>query len=255
MSAFQSGELVDYHCHLDLYPECEKLFATCAEGNVSVLTVTTTPKAWPRNVEMAAPWRSIRVGLGLHPQLVADRSVELSLFETYLPEARFVGEIGLDASPRFYRSFDTQLKVFERILKLCSEAGGKILSVHSVRAAAHVVRLIERCVDPTRVAIVLHWFSGSNSDAKRAFDLGCYFSINCSMLDSPKGRSLVNSIPTTRLLTETDGPFIRIGDRPIVPTDVKLTLSDLAETTGTSIQETRSLVAANLQALESILPR
>lgn len=243
-------QLVDYHCHLDLYPQCELLFEECTEQNISVLAVTTTPRAWPRNKELAQSSSSIRVALGLHPQIAAQRAVELQLFEQYLGETHFVGEVGLDAGPRFYRSFDTQLKVFEQILKLCSEAGGKILSVHSVRAASHVLRLIRQHVDKSRVAVVLHWFTGNKTEAKRAVDLGCYFSINQRMLDSPSTRLVVSSLPSDRILTETDGPFVEIHGRSVRPSDIELTLRNLAEIRGTTSEDIRSVIAANALALE-----
>lgn len=40
-------------------------------------------------------------------------------------------------------------------------------------------------------------------------ELGCYFSINESMTLTQKGRSLIASIPTDRILTESDVPFNR----------------------------------------------
>ena len=134
---------------------------------------------------MASRSAYVRVALGLHPQLVAERAAELSLFETYLPEARYVGEIGLDAGPRFYRSLEQQEQVFERVLRACAEQGGKILTVHSVRTVAKVLRAIEEHLPPNRGCVVLHWFTGSRAEARRAAQLGCYFSINGEMLRSP----------------------------------------------------------------------
>jgi TatD DNase family protein len=43
--------LVDFHCHLDLYPNPEAAIVDCERAGVHTLTVTTTPKAWPRNHE------------------------------------------------------------------------------------------------------------------------------------------------------------------------------------------------------------
>lgn len=97
---------VDFHCHLDLYPDHAQLIAECDRERVATLAVTTTPKAWTRNREMVSGADHVRVALGLHPQLVAEREAEIGLFESLLPDARYVGEVGLDASPRFYRSFD-----------------------------------------------------------------------------------------------------------------------------------------------------
>jgi TatD DNase family protein len=244
-------QLVDYHCHLDLYPRCEELFEECAKKNISVVAVTTTPKAWPRNKQLAEPSSSIRVALGLHPQVAEERAAEMPLFERYLTETCFVGEVGLDAGPRFYRSFAAQLKVFEQILKLCSAVGRKILSVHSVRAASHVLRLIDQHVNNDRVVVVLHWFTGSKAEAKRALELGCYFSINQRMLGSPSTRLLVSSLPPERILTETDGPFVEVDGRPARPSDIEMTLKDLAALRGTTAHELRYLVAANARALET----
>ena len=242
--------LVDYHCHLDLYPRCEELFRECAEQNIFVVAVTTTPRAWIRNRELAEPSSSIRVALGLHPQLAKERAAEMQLFERYLPEAQFIGEVGLDAGPRFYRSLDAQVKVFEQILKLCSEAGPKILSVHSVRAASRVLGLIAQYINNDRIIVVLHWFTGSKAEAKRAVELGCYFSINQRMLSSPSGCAMVSSLPSERILTETDGPFVEVAGRPVRPSDLETTLNDLAKVRGTSPETVRSLIAANARTLE-----
>src|SRR5437763_16199024 len=96
--------LVDYHCHLDLYPDYVHQFLACTENRIATLAVTTTPRAWPKNRELAASSPFVRIGLGFHPQLVAERSSEFYLFEKYFSESRFIGEVGLDASPQHYRS-------------------------------------------------------------------------------------------------------------------------------------------------------
>ena len=105
--------LVDFHCHLDLYPDHQAAVREAEEAGVYTLTVTTTPQAWPRNHEIAQCTRHVRAALGLHPQLVAERASEIELWERYLPETRYVGEVGLDAGPRFYKSFELQKEVFQ----------------------------------------------------------------------------------------------------------------------------------------------
>jgi TatD DNase family protein len=240
---------VDFHCHVDLYPDHAGVIAECDRERVATLAVTTTPKAWRRNQELAQASDHVRVALGLHPQLVGERANEVGLFEELLPESRYVGEVGLDAGPRFYRSFLEQERVFARILAACAEQGGKILTIHSVRAVAKVLEHLEARLPPERGRAVLHWFTGTASEAKRASELGCYFSINAEMLKSPKHRALVIKLPLDRLLTETDGPFVAIGDRPARPADVEHTLLALAETFSLSPAEAASLVLRNLANL------
>ena len=68
---------VDFHCHLDLYPDFEAAIAKAEAARIYTLTVTTTPKAWPRNYELTRHTRFVRAALGLHPQLIAERADEL----------------------------------------------------------------------------------------------------------------------------------------------------------------------------------
>src|SRR5437773_1762066 len=103
-----SYRLVDFHCHLDLYPDLAASIAACEAAKVFTLAVTTTPKAWQRNHDLASKTRYVRAALGLHPQLVAQRANEIALWEDLLPQSRYIGEVGLDAGPRFFRSFDIQ---------------------------------------------------------------------------------------------------------------------------------------------------
>lgn len=240
---------VDFHCHLDLYPDHASLVGECDRERVATLAVTTTPKAWRRNREVAAGSNHVRVALGLHPQLVSERASELPLFEQFLCEARYVGEIGLDAGPKFYKSFAEQERVFARILSACAEQGDKILTIHSVRCVSKVLNHLERCFPLDRGTAVMHWFTGTAAEAKRAVELGCYFSINAQMLTSDKGARLVGGLPRNRLLTETDGPFVAYGQRPARPRDVGETVRSLANTLDIDGQDATEMIVANLGRL------
>lgn len=245
----QPPRWIDFHCHLDLYKDHESLIDECDRERVATLAVTTTPKAWRRNRELAQRSNHVRVALGLHPQLVAEREAEVSLLEQLLSEAHYVGEIGLDAGPRFYRSFDAQERVFERILRACAEQGGKVLTVHSARAVGKVLGHLERALPPDRAKVVLHWFTGTAAEARRAVALGCYFSINSEMLRSPKRRQLVAELPLERLLTETDGPFVEANGRPARPPDVAATVEELADLRQEHPETLTARLLANLRAL------
>lgn len=242
--------LVDLHCHLDLYPDFEGIVRESEAAGIKTLAVTTTPRAFPRNLELTRNTRHIRAALGLHPQLVADSANEIDRFAEFLPQTRYVGEVGLDASPPHRASFALQERVFTRVLDLCAEAGGKILSVHAVRASTPVLDLIEAKLSPGRGRVVLHWFTGSAEEARRAVELGCYFSVNGEMLRHPRHRSTVTTvIPVTRLLTETDGPFVRKEGQSIRPVDVSATVDDLAATLRAAPEKMREQIAQNLRTL------
>lgn len=248
-SRLSTAGLVDFHCHLDLYPDHQTVVQESDDAGVFTLAVTTTPRAWPRNHELAQRTRHVRVALGLHPQLVADRADELDLWDQYLPETRYVGEVGLDAGPRFYKSFDLQKQVFQHVLQRCAEAGDKIITVHSIRAAKIVLDHIESYLPPTRGKVVLHWFTGTKAEAARALELGCYFSINAAMLDNPRHLAMVAAIPIDRLLTETDGPFTKIGSRPSRPADVAVAVEMLARLHSVTPDSVAATVRSNLRRL------
>jgi TatD DNase family protein len=198
---------VDFHCHLDLYQNMEAEYARCEMARCLTLAVTTTPKAFARNAEMARTRRFVHAALGLHPQLVAQRASELSLFEELAPSTKYIGEVGLDAGRRFYPSFESQKLVFEHVMALCARLGDKVISIHSVRTAKQVLDVVER-TDAHRTCVpVLHWFNASGSEIRRALDMGCYFSVNEQMLQAPRGRNLLENVPVERILTETDAPF------------------------------------------------
>ena len=244
-----SSSLVDFHCHLDLYPDHEAIFDERELSRIFTLAVTTTPRAWPRNRDLAAGKKYIRAALGLHPQLIADQVDEYPIWESFLHEARFVGEIGLDASPKYYHSFKQQKNTFGQILQACAEQGNKVLSVHSVRSATPVLDLIEKHFPASRGIVVLHWFTGTRAEADRAVEMGCYFSINLEMLQRPIHRKTIAALPQNRILTESDGPFITFGPSNNYQDGLIQTISMLAEVRDTDTEETARDVLSNIQSL------
>ncbi|MCB7135801.1 Qat anti-phage system TatD family nuclease QatD [Cellulosimicrobium marinum] len=218
--------MIDFHCHLDLYPDPSAIAAEAQQRGVGVLSVTTTPAAWIGTKRLATDRPTIRTALGFHPQLAGTREHELALFDRHLPETRYVGEVGLDGSPEYLDSRQAQVRVFDHVLRSCSNVGGKVLSVHSRRAAAQVLDCLEQY--PTAGSVILHWFSGSKRELSRAVDQGCWFSVGPAMLTGAKGRALVAAIPRSKILVETDGPFAQRDRSPLRPWDAALAVDALA---------------------------
>lgn len=249
MVAIPTHGLVDFHCHLDLYPDHEAAVRDAEAAGVFTLAVTTTPKAWQRNLEETRATRHVRAALGLHPQLVAERFHELPLWIAHLPETRYVGEVGLDAGPRYYRSLELQKQVFSHVLRECANAGDKIITVHSVRATKAVLDHVEAFLPADRGQIVLHWFTGTRAEARRAIEMGCYFSVNATMLDNNRHKAMIADLPLDRILTETDGPFTKIGRRASRPSDVIVAVEALGRLHELTPEEVAGLVRRNLRRL------
>jgi TatD DNase family protein len=244
-----TASLVDFHCHLDLYPDFESVVRKCDDARIHTLAVTTTPKAWARNLELASRTKYVHAALGLHPQLIGSHGHEIDLWESLLSQAKFVGEVGLDAGPQYFKTMERQQQVFGRVLKGCDRAGGKILSVHSVRSTGIVLQMLEQHLSRDRSKVVLHWFTGSLSEAKRAVEIGCYFSINAQMAISPRGEKIVAELPHERLLTETDGPFAKTRGQPSRPGDVADSLRAIAAVRRCTVSDLTAIVESNYKTI------
>ncbi|ESQ87805.1 Qat anti-phage system TatD family nuclease QatD [Asticcacaulis benevestitus] len=239
--------LVDFHCHLDLFPEFPDLVAECERRKIYTLTVTTTPRAWKRNFDLTQSLKFVRAALGLHPQLVAQHHAELDLFCALLPAAIYVGEIGIDGSREYAPSLPLQRRVFDQILGACAANGGRVMSIHSRGAVTEVLDSIEQ--NSSGGTAILHWFSGTPRQLERAVELGCCFSVGPKMLQGAKGIDLVGRMPQTRILTETDGPFARDDNGPLYPWAAETAISELAKIWKLDAMETREQICKNLSSL------
>lgn len=241
--------MIDFHCHVDLFPRPEEVIREADSRNIYVLAVTTTPKAWSGLKLLLGDSARVRPALGLHPELARERESELCLFDDLVSETRYVGEIGLDGSPAHRGSLPAQKRVFDAVLQSCASAGGRILSIHSRCAATEVLDALER--RPEAGKPVFHWFSGTAKELERAISLGAWFSVGPAMLSSMKGRDLALRMPKDRILTESDGPFARISSRAAMPWDVGVAESILTSIWQVSKEATTKLLKGNFKTLLS----
>lgn len=243
--------MIDFHCHLDLYPNPLAVRDECVRRGLYILSVTTTPSAWKGTFALSAHTQRIWTGLGLHPQLAHERQNELALFDSFLSETRYIGEIGLDGGPEFRSNWQSQVVVFEHVLAKCRAAGGRIMSLHSRRASTAVLDYLEKFSEAGTP--VLHWFSGSFRDLERAMNLGCWFSIGPAMLASEKGRTLVARMPRERVLTESDGPFAQLNGKAVMPWQLEKAIGELSQIWSLSPKEVDQNIHRNLQSLLATL--
>lgn len=218
--------MIDFHCHLDLYPKPIEIVARCQVERLYVLSVTTVPSAFEGTAALVPPDGRIRTALGIHPELAASRGHELSLFERLLPKTRYVGEVGLDGSAAHRPTLDRQKGVLNEVLKMSASAGGRTFSLHSRGATGALLDSLSLRSDAG--TFVLHWFMGSKRQVERAAELGCWFSVNPAMFRSEKGRLAVAAMPRDRILPESDGPFGMVDGQPVQPWDAWSIVTDLA---------------------------
>ena len=156
---------------------------------------------------------------GVHPHHASDfdGETEQLLREHHArPEVVAVGETGLD----YYRDLSprhAQLFAFERQLELAADCG-KPLFLHQRDAHADFLG----CLDNVRGRIgraVVHCFTGDAHELAEYLDRDFYVGITGWICDERRGmhlRELVKSIPASRLLLETDAPYLLPRDiRPM----------------------------------------
>ncbi len=232
--------LFDTHCHVNLYPDVPRLIREIEEQAIEVSLVTTEPELFPDCVQLVAHAPHIHPALGLLPHEIHRLAPQVECFLEFLPQTRFVGEVGLDYVTEDDAERRLQRSVFERILSACAEAGDKIISIHSRRAADAVIERVGRNFPGT---VILHWFSGSPKNVTSAEN--CYFSVNPAMIKSRSGKKLIRAMDPAFILTETDGPFVEVAGRPARPSDIRQVINFFSRDWGCSHAEAEARVAAN----------
>lgn len=240
-------KFVDTHCHVERYPNTLAVLDAAEQARVVTIAVTELPSQFQRLAVQLGRRHMVRIALGFHP-LRAEQatSLETALFSRLLERTDYVGEVGLDFSPHGRPTRARQIKIFESILGE-SDLRAKVLTVHSRGAERDTVQLL---TDAGANAI-LHWYSGAFRHAEAALQAGFYFSINAAMMRAKKGLKLLASLPRDRVVTETDGPYVKIGRRPSAPADVPRIVADLAGVWSCTAEEAQQQIWTNMSEIHA----
>lgn len=245
---------VDTHCHLGWFADPAAVVHDAAALNLEVLAVTVSPGEYLRTRESLEAVSNVALAAGLHPWWVRDTRDADALCEL-IPETQFVGEIGLDASPRHAANWDAQLRAFERICACCAKTSAptapKVLSIHAVRCAGTVLDVLESTGSAESCRCVLHWFSGSSEELWRAVHLGCRFSLGERSLATRRGREYARILPAELLLTETDLPEDKHSPSTAedIMASLERTVAGIAAARNTTAEAVQHQVTVNAMAL------
>ncbi|WP_155008754.1 Qat anti-phage system TatD family nuclease QatD [Priestia megaterium] len=234
---------VDFHVHIDYYPNYKEIFSYYDQHQIYTLFVTNFPEVYKKAKETFPNSKYVKLALGYHPEMVGIKSFNKKEFDEHISETRYLGEVGLDFSHKFYKHKDEQIKVFRYI---CEKAyvGKQILSIHSRNAEKEVLNILrEYKVEHA----VFHWFTGSINLLHEILEQGYYLSLNPSMLNSKKGQEIIKNIPVERILIETDGPFGKIQKNPIRPEDIPLIYNKFGQYL--NVNNIQNIVYNNLNSL------
>lgn len=202
----------DAHCHVDFAAD-PAAFARAAQAAGCFLAASTVEPAGfvrLRGLLPAAGFPLVRIGVGLHPRWVDADSrradAQAAQLIAALPQADFVGEVGLDLSARYAATEAQQRRVLAQIAVACAARPGTVLSLHAVRSAGAVLDILEGAGALEACRCVFHWFSGTSDELCRAREAGCWFSVGERILATRRGQAYARQMPADRLLLETDLP-------------------------------------------------
>lgn len=241
--------LLDTHCHIDVYPNPVGVLNQAQAAGIHVVAVTEDPGRFRLLRTRLGRRNGIHLAIGLHPLRVTNRyQSDLNRLSRLLPDADWIGEVGLDFSKAGAVDKALQVAAFEELLAIDAVLR-KPITVHSRGAERDTVT---RLLQANAVA-VLHWYTGSLAVAKQTVTGGLWFSVNPAMLRSSRAGGLLRMVPPNHVVLETDGPFARCAGRPAHPTDLPAVAEHLAGIWNLPRDAALAQVAANQQRLAAVL--
>lgn len=237
--------LIDTHCHIDAYPDPLSVLDQAQARGVHVVAVTEDPGSYRLLRTRLGRRPGVEVALGLHPLRAGAASAhDLSRFLRFLPQATWIGEIGLDFSRAGSATRNQQLRMFDAVLADPHLAAAPV-TVHSRGAERETISRLAQ----VRATAILHWYTGPVAAVDDALSAGLWFSINPAMTRSKRAEALLRVLPPERVLLETDGPYARKDRRPCTPGELPDLIDDLARLWDVSAGEAHKKIIANQRRL------
>ena len=190
----------------------EAVIQRAQAAQVTTMIVTGTDLAHAEQaVALAKQYPGLYATAGVHPHDASHWNDDLSRSMAALhatPEVVAVGECGLD----FNRNFSTpqqQEHAFEAQLALAVESGLPLF-LHERDAGQRMREILHAWRDDISQAVV-HCFTADRDTLFGYLDLDLHIGLTGWICDERRGhhlRSLVSDIPLTRLMVETDCPYL-----------------------------------------------
>lgn len=259
---------VDVHCHLDhpRFKNIGELVARAeAAGVVAAIAQGVNLESNKRVLALAKEHKIIKAALGLYPVEAANVQIKPDVVDDYIIECTAtvdetldfirqhkedivaIGEVGIDLKES--DDEEHQVENFKKLITLAQEIN-KPLIIHTRKAEALVLDLLEESGINKRL-VHLHCFCGKKKLVERGVKLGYSFSIPCSISRSEQFQQMVDAIPITQLLTETDAPYMPydLEHEYSEPAHVVFTIQKIAEIKGMTEHEVMDNIFMNYQRI------
>ena len=249
--------LIDVHAHMDwkeILEDIDNVVQRAKEAGVKVIIANGVGSESNRKVlELSKKYDIIKPALGIYPPdaLATEEGDDHTSFN---PEAELesirgqdpiaIGEIGLDLKNG--KDIEMQKDVFLKLINIAKEKDIPVI-VHTRKAEELAIDVLE---ESGYKKVVLHCFSGRKHLIRRAADLGFYFSIPTNIVKSEHFQQLVKAVHISKILTETDAPFLSpFPGKMNEPAYVLESLKKIAEVKGMTVEDTSNAIFQNYQDL------
>lgn len=183
-----------------------------SNGIGTVINVCADVPNLRTTIALTEQWEFIYAAVGIHPSEVGklnDTVLEEIRTLTEKPKVVAVGEIGLD----YYWDKEPEVQEnqrywFKRQLSLAKATGLPVI-IHS-RDAAEDTMVIMREAAADQIPGVIHCYSYSKEQAMEYVDMGYFIGVGgvITFKNGRKLREAVEAIPLSRILVETDCPYL-----------------------------------------------
>jgi len=245
--------LVDVHAHLDdkaFKGDLELVVRRAEEAGVkAIINNGIDPLSNRKTLDLARMFPVIKPALGIFPTYAVkmkenDFKKELFFISKSNPVA--IRQVGLDL--HHLNSTEKQAPLFQKFIRLSKDISVPII-VHTRKAENESIEILE---NEDAKNVILHCFSGSIELARRCEKNGWYFSIPPIIKTSKHFRELARNISITRLLTETDAPYLSpVRGQRNEPAFVRTAIKVIAEVKGLNESEVERNIFANFQRIFS----
>jgi TatD DNase family protein len=240
--------IIDSHCHLTYEPMSSALNETIERANNDgvkyLLTISTEDKSFEKILSLLENYSCVYATYGIHPHEAKNhkqiKSIDIIKNVQKNKKVIGIGESGLDF---YYNNSDKNDQISSFLEHVdASQKTNLPLIVHTRSAEEETLKILKQATSKKDLKILIHCFTGSKDFAFKLLDIGAYISASgvVTFKKSVELAKIFKEIPTSRILVETDSPYLSpepLRGKPNEPSYITHTVKFLSTLKHVSYEE------------------